>query len=172
MGKKPAEMSVLEDESRRITKKKKNILLMRRRQRRMMPTPVMRNDGVKPALTFLKVWRELQLNLVSKKAERRRWLFRDGTKRRRADDGLNASHCSFRGSTLSLPAPTLQVTPTIKTWPTRLSLPAPLTFDFLHLLLLFGSPKASTSTLKRTVSEPTLAASTLGEHLLPRQHVI
>lgn len=47
------------------------------------------------------------------------------------DDGLNAFHCSFRGSTLSLPAPPLQVTPPRKSVAIHpvipLSLPASLT---------------------------------------------
>lgn len=47
------------------------------------------------------------------------------------DDGLNAFHCSFRGSTLSLPAPPLQVTPPRKSVAIHpvipLSLPPPLT---------------------------------------------
>lgn len=58
------------------------------------------------------------------------------------DDGLNAFHCSFRGSTLSLPAPPLQVTPpktSVAIYPViPLSLPASFASYPLHPLLLPG----------------------------------
>lgn len=61
------------------------------------------------------------------------WQKGEGKKKEDAavDDGLNAFHCSFRGSTLSLPAPPLQVTPPRKSVAIHpvipLSLPASLT---------------------------------------------
>lgn len=82
------------------------------------------------------------------------------------DDGLNAFHCSFRGSTLSLPAPPLQVTPPRKksvaihpviplSLPTSLSL-LPLTPLHRHLPThrYPGPPTALTPAAHRAVYQP------------------